>query len=73
MPVKIDNGRILLIDQRKIPDAVEYIDATALDTMCTAIKDMVVRGAPSIGVAAGLSLAAEAKRLRREELDLIAS
>lgn len=63
MPVHTKDGKIILIDQRKLPDATEYFDATALDQMCFAIVDMVVRGAPSIGVAAGLSMAAHLRDL----------
>src|SRR5262250_1195160 len=62
-PIVVQDGRIRLLDQRKIPESVEYVDATGLEEMCQAIKDMVVRGAPAIGVAAALGLAAEATRL----------
>ena len=61
--MKVDGGQIWLLDQRKIPAAVEYFDATQLDDMVYAIREMVVRGAPAIGVAAALGLAAEAIRL----------
>jgi methylthioribose-1-phosphate isomerase len=64
-PIKLENGRVLLIDQRLLPERVEIFDATALDAMCFAIRDMVVRGAPAIGVAAALGLANEAGRLAR--------
>ncbi len=63
MPIRVVDGRIVLLDQRKIPETVEDFDATELEDMCFAIKDMVVRGAPSIGVAGALGLAWEAKRL----------
>ena len=43
----------------------EYFDATAFDDMLFAIEEMVVRGAPSIGVAAAYGLAWEAERLTR--------
>ncbi len=62
-PIKIEDGRVLLLDQRKIPERVEYFDATALSDMFNAIKDMIVRGAPVIGVAAALGLASEGRRL----------
>lgn len=62
-PIKVEDGRIRLIDQRKIPQQFKYFDATSLDDMCTAIKEMIVRGAPAIGVAAALNLASEAKRV----------
>ena len=63
LPVKIEGDKILLIDQRHLPHQVEYFEATDLSTMCFAIKDMVVRGAPSIGVAAAFGLAKEAQHL----------
>ncbi|MBX9769742.1 MAG: S-methyl-5-thioribose-1-phosphate isomerase [Candidatus Obscuribacterales bacterium] len=63
MPIRVIDDRIVLLDQRKIPETVEDFDATTLKDMCFAIKDMVVRGAPSIGVAGALGLAWEAKRL----------
>lgn len=65
MPVKIENDRVMLIDQRYLPEKSEYFDATEFDAMCEAIKVMVVRGAPSIGVAAAYGLAYEADRLAR--------
>lgn len=68
LPVKItEDRRLLLIDQRKLPHAVEYVDATGLDAMAVAIKEMVVRGAPSIGVAAALGLAAHGLSLSRSD------
>lgn len=63
VPIRVQDGRIRLLDQRRIPAAVEYFDATELDEMCFAIKQMVVRGAPAIGAAAALGLACEARRL----------
>lgn len=63
MPMKVEEGRILLIDQRKLPGIFEYYDATDLDAMCFAITDMVVRGAPSIGVAAALGMACHLSKL----------
>src|SRR5262245_37152667 len=63
LPVRLDRGRILLVDQRYLPDKLEFFDATNLEDMCFAIRDMVVRGAPSIGVAAALGLAAHSKKL----------
>ncbi len=63
VPIRVQDGRLELLDQRRIPDAIEYFDATELDEICFAIKSMIVRGAPAIGAAAALGLAFEAKRL----------
>lgn len=67
-PIQINSGRVQLLDQRKIPESTEYFDATSLDDMCYAIKEMVVRGAPAIGVAAAIGLALEATRLAQKKI-----
>ncbi len=55
-----DPGVVRVIDQRKLPFEFELMELTSLDDACYAISDMVVRGAPLIGVTAayGLYLAA---------------
>jgi methylthioribose-1-phosphate isomerase len=62
LPVRLEHERILLVDQRALPDKLELFDATELEDMCFAIREMVVRGAPSIGVAAALALATYGKK-----------
>jgi methylthioribose-1-phosphate isomerase len=54
------DGTVLLIDQTKIPKEKIWIKISDYLTMASAIKDMKLRGAPLIGVAAayGLALAA---------------
>jgi methylthioribose-1-phosphate isomerase len=49
-----------LIDQRKLPHEEVYIDVKNPEEMYDAIKNMLIRGAPAIGVAAsyGIALAA---------------
>lgn len=59
-------GRLLLVDQRLLPEKEELVDASDFDTMCRAIVDMVVRGAPSIGVAASFGLSLKARDLSEE-------
>jgi methylthioribose-1-phosphate isomerase len=52
-------GRLELIDQRLLPQRLEYVAcATAAET-AAAIRDMVVRGAPAIGCAAAYGVALE--------------
>jgi methylthioribose-1-phosphate isomerase len=46
-----------LIDQRKLPHKEVYIDVTTPEEMYEAIKNMTIRGAPAIGVAAGYGIA----------------
>ncbi len=44
---------IRLLDQRQLPERTEYLEFHVPDALARAITDMVVRGAPAIGIAAG--------------------
>ena len=56
------DGRLELIDQRRLPLEFEYVACEdAAQTAC-AIRDMVVRGAPAIGCTAAYGVALEALR-----------
>ncbi|MES2771689.1 MAG: S-methyl-5-thioribose-1-phosphate isomerase [Pseudomonadota bacterium] len=57
-------GRLEMIDQRILPARFEYVACDSAATVAAAIRNMVVRGAPAIGVAAAYGLALEALRLR---------
>lgn len=52
-----EGGRLMLIDQRLIPDRLEVVSASTVAQAVAAIKDMTVRGAPSIGAAAAYAMA----------------
>ncbi|XP_037429682.1 methylthioribose-1-phosphate isomerase-like [Triticum dicoccoides] len=54
-----DRGALRLLDQRKLPLEEVYIDVKDSADGWNAIRDMVVRGAPAIAIAAALSLAVE--------------
>ncbi len=51
------NGIIRMIDQRKLPGALEFVSAVGISDVARAIKDMAVRGAPAIGATAALGIA----------------
>lgn len=44
--------QLILLDQRMLPRAVEFLHINSVTGVHDAIKDMVVRGAPAIGIAA---------------------
>ena len=61
------NGReIEMIDQRLLPARKEYVACNSARSVADAIRAMVVRGAPAIGVAAAYGIALEAVRLSEE-------
>jgi len=55
--------RLYLLDQRRLPGRAEFLALEAASSVARAITDMVVRGAPAIGVTAayGVVLAAKAR------------
>ncbi len=55
-------GRLELIDQRRLPLEFEYVSCTDAVQTADAIRDMVVRGAPAIGCTAAYGVAVEAQR-----------
>lgn len=52
-----ENGTVRMIDQRKLPGEFEIFTAKNSDEIAYSIKNMVVRGAPAIGVTAAYGLA----------------
>jgi len=54
--------RLELIDQRALPQRVEYVDCRSAAVVAAAIRDMTVRGAPAIGCAAAYGIALESTR-----------
>jgi len=58
--VRLEDDRVVFLDQRKLPLEEVEVDCLTAAEVADAIRTMVVRGAPAIGVAAayGLALAA---------------
>ena len=54
--VKWDAGVLTLLDQRKLPEEVIYLDYISALEVADAISKMVVRGAPAIGIAAAYAV-----------------
>ncbi|MBN2433108.1 MAG: S-methyl-5-thioribose-1-phosphate isomerase [Acidobacteria bacterium] len=60
-----DEG-IVMIDQRVLPLEEKYVCLTHYQEVAAAIREMVIRGAPAIGVAAAMGVALGMKRLPPE-------
>jgi methylthioribose-1-phosphate isomerase len=50
-------GAVYLIDQTQLPSRLRYVKCEDYKQLAEAVKNMVVRGAPAIGVAAAMGLA----------------
>ncbi len=58
---------VVMIDQRKLPAEESYPIFRSYQEVAQAIKDMVVRGAPAIGVAAAMGVALGAKQIDTDD------
>ena len=55
---------IRILDQRRLPGVIRYLDCKDASSMAKAIRNMAIRGAPAIGVAAAMGIALAAKKAR---------
>jgi methylthioribose-1-phosphate isomerase len=69
---------VVMIDQRRLPTEEVYETYNCYEDVASAIKDMVIRGAPAIGVAAAMGIAlgvqafsGEDRALRRQKFNEI--
>ncbi|HVF34026.1 MAG TPA: S-methyl-5-thioribose-1-phosphate isomerase, partial [Candidatus Saccharimonadia bacterium] len=69
--LRFDAAALELLDQRKLPREETFVACASAEEVAQAIRDLVVRGAPAIGIAAayGIVLAARELEARRESVD----
>ena len=65
-----EDNKLKLIDQTKLPDELTYVYCDNYQDVIVAIKDMIVRGAPAIGVSAAFGMALA--ELAGEDMDKVA-
>src|SRR4030095_3027674 len=61
--IEIARDCVRLLDQRKLPLVEEYLECRTYQEVAAAIKTLVVRGAPAIGVAAAAGIALGVQQL----------
>lgn len=71
--IKWEDNKLYLLDQRLLPEEIIYIEYTTAESVAKAITDMVVRGAPAIGVATGYAIALFIKESIERRSNLSAS
>lgn len=69
---------VRILDQRRLPGAVRYLDCKDASSVVKAIRQMAIRGAPAIGVAAAMGIALAGQKIRthrpetfRQELERV--
>ncbi len=61
-----DTHALQLIDQRLIPFRISFVQLSSVNEICSAIKEMVVRGAPAIGATAAFGIVQAIKEIENE-------
>ena len=60
---------VVMIDQTKLPREVVYVTCVNYEEVAVAIVDMIIRGAPAIGVAAAMGVAIGAQQADAASMD----
>jgi methylthioribose-1-phosphate isomerase len=60
--IDLQDDAIVMVDQRKLPGQELYVRCRTVPEVAKAIRTMVIRGAPAIGVAAAMGIALGMKR-----------
>jgi methylthioribose-1-phosphate isomerase len=55
--IALEDDCVVMVDQRKLPSVEAYVRCKTAAEVAKAIKTMVIRGAPAIGVAAAMGIA----------------
>lgn len=67
--VEWKDGAVRLLDQSQLPGKVVFLDCRDYQTVARAIKELLVRGAPAIGVTAAMGVAIGANSLKSSSYD----
>jgi methylthioribose-1-phosphate isomerase len=63
------SGGVVMIDQTRLPREERYVTCTTYEEVAEAIRSMVIRGAPAIGVAAAMGIALGIAQANGSDLD----
>lgn len=72
-PVAISDDGVFLLDQRALPQREDFLRYDTPEGVAEGIRDMVVRGAPAIGIAAAMGMALSARRAVGDRESLVQS
>jgi methylthioribose-1-phosphate isomerase len=68
-PIEWRNSKLILLDQTRLPQAEVYLEIDDYRKAAEAIKGMIVRGAPAIGIAAAYGAALGALAIQTDNLN----
>jgi len=65
--IKWENEKVIMIDQRKLPEEEVYVECSDYNQVAEAIEKMIIRGAPAIGVAAAFGVALGVEKTHKKK------
>ncbi|QPJ66512.1 MAG: S-methyl-5-thioribose-1-phosphate isomerase [Candidatus Nitrohelix vancouverensis] len=60
---------VRMIDQTRLPGETTFVDCKTIEDVGDAIKTMIIRGAPAIGVAAAMGVSLEAQAIQANDFE----
>ena len=66
-PILWHEDSVLLIDQTRLPNEYAFVEIHRCEDMAVAIKTMIVRGAPAIGIAAAYGMYLGAREIKTQD------
>jgi methylthioribose-1-phosphate isomerase len=69
--LRIEDDAVVMLDQRRLPQEVVELRLTTWQDVAEAIREMAVRGAPAIGVAAAYGMALAAARSTAGSIEVL--
>ena len=67
--IELKNGSVVMIDQTKLPSKLVFVTLTDYNQVADAIKTLVIRGAPAIGISGAFGLALTALNSKANSKD----
>lgn len=58
------DGKVIMLDQSRLPCEVKFLECSDYKEVCDAIKKLLIRGAPAIGIAAAMGIALGARDIK---------
>jgi methylthioribose-1-phosphate isomerase len=67
--IELVNGKVLMLDQSRLPLEVKYIECTDYRMVAEGIRKLWIRGAPAIGIAAAMGIAIGAREIKADNFE----
>ncbi|MFC1945203.1 S-methyl-5-thioribose-1-phosphate isomerase [Chloroflexota bacterium] len=68
-PLEWENGRLVILDQTRLPQEIKYLEINSCQEAVSAIRKLVIRGAPAIGVAGAYAITMGANSIEARTKD----